>query len=125
MDIENGEALLHHLFQHGLLGKPGADLRAQMVVGRLQGHHAAMLPYHNMPVAGAGVKANAVGIELRTDGIHENVRILRGDFAGAVVQDGFLFVGLPLRQGYDVAAENHIVGLHGNAHAQSFQRRSS
>ena len=78
-----------------------------------------------MPVAGAGVERNALGVKGLPDGIHQNIRILRADFPGAVVQDLLLFVGLLLRQRYQIAAENHVLRLHGNAHAQSLQGRSS
>ena len=124
MVVENGKALLHHLSQHRLLGKIRSDDAAQMVVGRLKSRNPAVFPHQNVPVAGAGIELEGLVVEMLPDGIHKHIRIRRGDFPGAVVQDGLFPVGLPLRQGDEIAAEDHIVFLHGDPHAQSLQGRS-
>ena len=78
-----------------------------------------------MAVAGAGVVLKFVAVEILPDGVHQNVRVGGGDFAGAVVKNGLFGVGLFLGQGYDVAAQNDVRRLHGDADTQCFQGRSS
>ena len=119
--VEQVIAFLHDAPQHRLLGQIGADLPGQMVMGRLQRHRLAMLPDHNIPVAGAGVELKFFRVEFLPDGLHENMGILGGDLPGAVIQNGLFRVGLLLRQGHQIHPKGHILRLHGNVQAQRLQ----
>ena len=121
MVVEDVKASLHEVPQNRLLGQPGADDLGQVVMGRLQLGQAAMLPDHDMAVAGAGIELEFVAVEGGADGIHENVRVGGGDLAGAVVQDGLPVVGLFLGDGGYVAAEDDVVRLHLHAYAEGLQ----
>ena len=123
MVVENVEALLHKGPQHRLLGKPGSDDLGQMIMGRLQTGQTAMLPDHDMAIAGAGVELELPAVEVLPDGVHQNIGIGGGDLSGAVVQNGLFRIGLLLGQGHQIAAEHHIVRLHLYAHAERLQRR--
>ena len=83
------------------------------------------IPDGDVAVAGAGVILKLVAVEILPDGVHQNVRVGGGNFAGAVVKNGLFGVGLFLGQGYDVAAQNDVRRLHGDADTQCFQGRSS
>ena len=74
-----------------------------------------------MAVAGAGVELKFFVIEGFPDGIHQDVSVLGGDLAGAVVDDGLLGVGLFFGNGDDITAEDDVSVLHGNTHAEGFQ----
>ena len=125
MVVENVKAALHEAAQHLFLGQPGTGNLGQMVMGRFQGANLAMLPHHDVAVAGAGVELEGFVIECFPDGIHQNVGIGGGDFAGGVIHNGFLGVGFFLREGDHIAPEDHIVWFHFHAHTQGFQGRSS
>ena len=125
VSVQNVKALFHHGAQLGFLRKIGADDVGQMVVGRLQLGHNPVFPDGDVAVAGAGVVLKFVAVEGFPNGVHQNVSVGGGDFAGAVVKNGLFGVGLFLGQGYDVAAQNDVRRLHGDAYAQCFQRRSS
>ena len=125
MIVQNIEALLHEILQNFFLGQEGACLLGQMVMGRLQGSQSAMLPDHDMAVAGAGIELESLIIERFPDGIHQLVGFCGGDFAGRVIHDGLFGIGLFLGEGHHVAAENNIVRLHLHAHAEGFQGRST
>ena len=125
VSVQNVKALFHHGAQLGFLRKIGADDVGQMVVRRLQLGHGAIFPDGDVAVAGAGVVLKFVAVEGFPNGVHQNVRVGGGDFAGAVVKNGLFGVGFFLGQRYDVAAQNDVRRLHGDAYAQCFQRRSS
>ena len=125
MGIQNGEALLHHLPQHRLLGQPRTDLGAQMVVRWLQEDQFSLFPYHNMPVAGAGIELNCLGIEGGADSIHQHIRVFCRNFTRAVVQNGLFRIGLLFGEGNNVGAENHVIRLHLYPNAERFQGRST
>ena len=125
MIVEDVKAPLHKVPEYRLLGQPRADDLGQMIMGRLQSGQSAMLPYHNMTVAGTGIELKFRAIELPANFLHEHIRIGGGDLTGTVIHNGLFLVGLRLRQGHQIAAEDHIVRGHLHAHAQRFQGRSS
>ena len=125
MVIEDIKALLHELLQHRLFRKPGADLTAQMVVGRCKLCKLTVLPYHNMAVAGACVELKFPAVEFLTDGLHQDIGVGGGNFAGTVIQDGLVGIRFVFRQRYQVAPEDHVIRLHVNADTQGLQGRSS
>ena len=121
--VEDLKALFHHIPEQGMLRQIGTDLFPQMVMGLGKFQHLALIPDGDMAVAGTGMELDLVGIESLPDGIHQNVRVLRGDLAGRVVQDGLFFIGLILCDGDDVAPQHHIGVRHLHTHAEGFQRR--
>ena len=82
MVIQDVKALFHHLPELGFFRQVGTNLFTQMVMGRNQVHHFTLFPDGDMAVAGAGVEGKFLIVECFPDGIHQNIRIFGGDFAG-------------------------------------------
>ena len=85
----------------------------------------SLLPNHNMPITGARVEFTFRTLQIIPNGVHQDICILGRDFSGAVIHNGFLFVGRILSQRDQITAEHHIIRFHSNTHAKRFQRGSS
>ena len=92
-------------------------------MGRRQRHYFSIRPDQAVTVAGSHVKFINIILQLICDSLQQNSRILRTDFAGAVIYNrSFLIRNILFRKSDDIAAQRHIRIFHGHADAQGFQR---
>ena len=104
-----------------------ADHTAGDVVGRSNFSQLTFspMPDETMAVGGSRVEIKLSAAERLLYGADQLIRFLRGDIAGTIVQKRFFFVRLILGQGYQVAAQCHILVRQLNADVGCLQRRAA
>jgi hypothetical protein len=120
MVVQQVERVFHQLAQ-GLLALAarivGSDgLSDNLVWRRADNLHRAVAPAHQVAVADADKEVDARGAEFLLQQFDKGARLVRGDSAATVIEQGFA-IGANQR-----AAEGDIVRLQRHAHRGSFQR---